>query len=187
MSLDHALLVSLLEKPSAGYALARRFDRSIGHFWHASHQQIYKVLARMEQQGWVECEVCAGETAPDSKVFRVTPLGRTALADWLCARTEPEILRAALLVKLRATAFDNPQHLRDELSNHLSCHQAMLKKYRDIADRDFSGPLDMRGELQHQVLRFGLAYETTWIAWCQETLHLIDRLTPPTETPQETP
>jgi DNA-binding PadR family transcriptional regulator len=36
MALDHALLVSLLEKPSSGYELVRRFDRLIGYFWNAS-------------------------------------------------------------------------------------------------------------------------------------------------------
>jgi hypothetical protein len=30
MSLSHVLLTSLLEKPSTGFELARRFDRSMG-------------------------------------------------------------------------------------------------------------------------------------------------------------
>ncbi|MEU0155402.1 PadR family transcriptional regulator [Micromonospora fulviviridis] len=42
MSLEHAILVSLLEQPASGYELARRFDRSIGRFWTATHQQIYR-------------------------------------------------------------------------------------------------------------------------------------------------
>jgi DNA-binding PadR family transcriptional regulator len=75
MALDHALLVSLLEKPSSGYELARRFDRSIGYFWHATHQQIYKVLARMEEAGWIAGEVQAGEVAPDRKLFSVSRRG----------------------------------------------------------------------------------------------------------------
>src|SRR3569833_1705322 len=52
VALEHALLVSLSERPAAGLELARRFDRSIGFFWSATHQQIYKVLRRMEQDGW---------------------------------------------------------------------------------------------------------------------------------------
>ena len=53
MALEHAILVSLSEKPSTGYDLARRFDASIGYFWTATHQQIYRVLAAMEDSGWV--------------------------------------------------------------------------------------------------------------------------------------
>ncbi len=54
MALDHAILVSLLEKPGSGYELARRFERSIGYFWTATHQQIYRVLKRMESDGWID-------------------------------------------------------------------------------------------------------------------------------------
>ena len=53
MALEHAILVSLAERASTGYELARRFDKSIGQFWTATHQQVYKVLARMEADGWV--------------------------------------------------------------------------------------------------------------------------------------
>src|SRR6187551_3776004 len=47
MALEHALLVSLSERPGTGIELTCRFDRSIGFFWRATHQQIYKVLRRM--------------------------------------------------------------------------------------------------------------------------------------------
>ncbi|MGA7054394.1 MAG: PadR family transcriptional regulator, partial [Mycobacterium sp.] len=42
MALPHAILVSLCERDGSGYELARRFDRSIGYFWAATHQQIYR-------------------------------------------------------------------------------------------------------------------------------------------------
>ena len=45
MALEHAILVSLSERPASGLDLTRRFDRSIGFFWSATHQQIYRVLA----------------------------------------------------------------------------------------------------------------------------------------------
>ena len=56
MALEHAILVSLLEQPGSGYELARRFDRSIGRFWTATHQQIYRVLGRMGADGWIAAE-----------------------------------------------------------------------------------------------------------------------------------
>jgi len=54
MALEHAILVSLTERAGSGYELARRFDRSIGYFWPATHQQIYRVLRRMDEAGWVK-------------------------------------------------------------------------------------------------------------------------------------
>lgn len=53
MSLAHVLLTSLIEKPSTGSELARRFDRSMGFFWNATHQQIYRELNGMLKQGWI--------------------------------------------------------------------------------------------------------------------------------------
>ncbi len=53
MSLPHVLLTSLLERPSTGFELARRFDRSMGFFWNATHQQIYRELNNMLKKGWV--------------------------------------------------------------------------------------------------------------------------------------
>ena len=54
MSLSHALLNALLEYPGSGLELARRFDRSVGFFWPATHQQIYRELGRLEEAGLVK-------------------------------------------------------------------------------------------------------------------------------------
>ncbi len=187
MSLDHALLVSLLEKPSSGYELARRFDRSIGHFWHATHQQIYRVLGRMEASGWVDGEIHAGETAPDRKVFKVTADGRRALSAWLSEPTPTDGGRSTLMVKLRGAAFDTAPRLIPEIEHHLAQHRTMLASYQGISQRDFPDPPDLNNELpkalQQQVLRFGLAYEETWIRWCEDTLALLRQLESPATPP----
>lgn len=173
MSLDHALLVSLLEKPSSGYELARRFDRSIGYFWHATHQQIYKVLARMEEAGWVASELQAGESAPDSKMFQVSPAGRQELLRWLYEHTELGGVRDALMIKLRGAAFADPKLLVPELEHHRSQHANRLTAYRVIEAHDFSGAMDKRKALQYQVLKYGIRFEQCWLEWCEEALALL--------------
>ncbi|MCW2867763.1 MAG: PadR family transcriptional regulator, partial [Marmoricola sp.] len=62
MALEHALLVALSERPGTGIELARRFDRTIGFFWQATHQQIYRTLRRMEADGWVRAEATGGRS-----------------------------------------------------------------------------------------------------------------------------
>ena len=173
MALDHALLVSLLEKPSSGYELARRFDRSIGYFWHATHQQIYRVLARMEASGWISGEVRAGETAPDRKVFTVTAPGRKELSHWLGQPGEPDGVRDTLMVKLRGAAFDDPTRLLPELERHRIAHADRLSRYRAIESRDFAGALERQQALQHLVLKSGIRYEQAWLEWCEESMSLL--------------
>ncbi len=188
MSLDHALLVSLLEKPSSGYELARRFDRSIGYFWHATHQQIYKVLARMEEAGWISGEVQAGEAAPDRKLYSVSRTGRSEVSRWLAEPTEPEGIRDSLMVKLRGAAFGDAGALIPELEHHRALHANRLTAYRVIEARDFAGvrstspgvqstgTLDYQRALQYQVLKSGIRYEQGWLEWCEETLGLLHGL-----------
>lgn len=81
MSLAHVLLTSLLEKPSTGIELARRFDRSMGFFWNATHQQIYRELNAMLKKGWIST-LEDSDYMGRSKTYQVELLGRTELTDW---------------------------------------------------------------------------------------------------------
>src|SRR3990170_1433115 len=99
MALEHALLVALREQPASGLDLAKRFSRSIGFFWQATHQQIYRVLGRMDADGWVEVTEVAQAGRPDKKVYAVTPAGADALRAWLAEPTTPDPLRSDLAVK----------------------------------------------------------------------------------------
>ncbi|MFZ5511284.1 MAG: PadR family transcriptional regulator [Pseudomonadota bacterium] len=173
MALAHAILVSLIERPATGYELAQRFDRSIGYFWHATHQQIYRELARMEQDGWVSVEVVEHAGRLDKKVYTVRAAGRKALAAWLREPSEPAGIREDLLVKLRAAAaVGDTAGLAAEIRRHRELHAQRLELYREYEKRNF--PKRTRREpaqtLQHLVLRSGIVYESGWLAWCDEAL-----------------
>ncbi|MGR6320498.1 PadR family transcriptional regulator [Micromonospora soli] len=183
MSLEHAILVSLLEQPASGYELARRFDRSIGRFWTATHQQIYRVLKRMEGDRWITGEEVGQEGLPDKKIWSVTPDGRSALVAWLRAPVQPEAVRHELAVKIRGAAFDDPAGrtaLVAEVEHYRADHEATLAGYLAGERRDFPDPaaLDARGSLQHVVLRGGIAYERMVLAWLDDVLATLRDLAP---------
>ncbi|MCQ4041523.1 PadR family transcriptional regulator [Streptantibioticus rubrisoli] len=178
MALEHAILVSLLEQPGSGYELARRFDRSIGYFWTATHQQIYRVLRRMERDGWVEVRDVAQDGRPDKKVYSVAPPGRGALSDWLAEPVEPESVRHSLAVKVRGAAFGDPAGLIAETERHRAVHAERLARYLAGEQRDFpeSAELDAGAQLQHVVLRGGIAYERMTLDWLDDVLATLRRL-----------
>ncbi|MFJ2026675.1 PadR family transcriptional regulator [Streptomyces sp. NPDC087897] len=181
MALDHAILVSLLEQPGSGYELARRFERSIGHFWTATHQQIYRVLGRMVADGLLLVREVEQEGRPDKKEYSVTGPGRSALAAWLHKPIEPETLRHDLAVKIRGAAFDDPAALIHEVERHHQAHRDRLAHYlagerRDFPEPDGSAPRNPGQELQHVVLRGGIAYERMTIAWLDDVLATLHRL-----------
>src|SRR3954467_11528889 len=110
MSLPHAILTALLEKPSSGLELARRFDRSIGYFWSATHQQIYRELGKLEAGGHIRtlpAEQAARPPRPrppgqpprgQKKRYEVLPAGRAELARWTAASQDPKPQRDVLLL-----------------------------------------------------------------------------------------
>ena len=137
MSLSHALLTSLIEKSSSGYDLARRFDKSIGYFWHATHQQIYRELARMEAAGWIESSSAPDAGKTRKREYRVLEAGRTELVRWSCEASAPIDLRDEFMVRLRADAAIGPLELVPELQRRIALHQERLLTYREIELRDF--------------------------------------------------
>lgn len=184
MSTQHALLISLIEKPSSGYDLARRFDRSIGYFWHATHQQIYRELGRMADSGWIvadESDAADGDgPAADrknrKKVYRVLPAGRDELVRWVLAPGAGLDQREEILVKLRADAVIGPLGLGDEMRRLLALHQARLETYLAIERRDFSAPdMDRAQQLRYALLRRGIRFEQDWVAWGEELLPLLEK------------
>ena len=178
MSLAHAVLTSLLEKPSSGYDLARRFDKSIGYFWHATHQQIYRELARMEAAGWVESSVPADAGKTRKKEYRVLAAGRGELARWAEQPSPPMDPRDEFMVKLRADAALSEVDLRPELARHLALHQDKLAHYQAIESRDFptGRTLSRDARIQQMILKKGILYEQGSIVWTQEMLEVLAQL-----------
>jgi len=163
MSLPHALLTALVEQPSSGSDLAGRFDRSIGYFWHATHQQIYRELARMEEAGWIE-SLPEETTRGRKRAYRLLPAGRKELKRWIALSEDPAPLRDALMVRLRADAAVGPAGLAKDVGKRLKQHQDMLARYLAVEQRDFPGPPEDRATaLRHLVLDAGIQYERYWI------------------------
>ncbi|MFE1319458.1 PadR family transcriptional regulator [Kitasatospora phosalacinea] len=170
MSLPHAILTALLEKPSSGLELTRRFDRSIGFFWSATHQQIYRELGRLERAGLVRASG-PGAGRGQRKEYAVLPDGRAELARWAALPQDPKPVRDPLLLRLRAAAVLGLDGLEGELARHRELHRAQLAEYLEIERRDFPpGAAAGENRLQHLVLRGGIQLESFWLAWLDEAL-----------------
>ncbi|RZT29335.1 PadR family transcriptional regulator [Cupriavidus agavae] len=184
MSTQHALLISLIEKPSSGYDLARRFDKSIGYFWHATHQQIYRELGRMADLGWIAAEDAGpaartgegdgAERKNRKKVYSVLPAGREELARWVLSPGAGLDQREEILVKLRADAAIGPLGLDREMARLIALHEERLALYRSIERKDFAGTLDRRQQIQYALLQRGIRFQEDWIAWGRALLPLLE-------------
>ncbi len=100
MSLEYAILGFLNYRPYSGYDLKKIFDASVQHFWPADQSQIYRTLARMSENGWVEIEVVPQSSRPDRKVYHITGAGRTAWQQWLTSPLPPQDNRSADMIQV---------------------------------------------------------------------------------------
>ena len=183
MALPHAILVALSEQTGSGYELARRFDRSIGYFWAATHQQIYRTLRAMEDDGWVHVDVVAQHGRPDKKVYGVTGPGRDELARWIA---EPLVGRGSsvtdsrtrdLAVKLRGAAYGDVDALRTQVVALRAERAELLDIYLGFEKTQFPDPSVLAGAALHQhlVLRGGILAERGSLHWLDEVLAALGR------------
>ncbi|AKU15818.1 PadR family transcriptional regulator [Luteipulveratus mongoliensis] len=188
MSLEHAILVSLAEQSASGYDLTRRFDLSLGFFWRASHQQIYRTLARMETDGTVASEVEAGGSRPDRKVYALTDQGRHELEAWTRKPTPPETVRSEFAVKVRGMQYGDRAAVVDDIRRQREHHVKQLDYYERNAAKHYPDPSAVaEADLPvYLVLRGGIRTEQTYVAWCDEMLDLLGPQ-PNSAPPQEKP
>lgn len=174
MALSHAILATLLSGPVSGYKLTKRFNAAIGYFWQATHQQIYRELAALEKQGYIERVPSSSPST--EKLYALLPEGRDALSSWILQPTEPGLLREDLLLKLRAGSLVPSAALLTELRRRRALAAERLAIYQDLQQRDFPDPalLSYEQRLLYLPLLRGLMFEAENINWCDTAIHLIE-------------
>jgi DNA-binding PadR family transcriptional regulator len=175
MALSHAILATLADRPCSGYDLAKKFDGSVGFFWRASHQQIYRELSKLEEHSYIAATIVRQENRPDKKVYEVTGSGCEYLKTWIACPTEVHALKDELLVKLFAGKLVAPQIILTELEHHRAQHQDSLNGYLAIERQFFTDVehLDINQRYQYLTLRQGIRLETEWLEWCDEAVSSI--------------
>lgn len=181
MALAHAILVALLDCPSSGYDLAKRFDGSVGFFWDASHQQIYRELAKLEAQAIIISETVQQATRPNKKLYAITDHGKTVLTQWMHTPSNLSPIKDDLLVKVFGGYLVEPTTILQELRQHRKQHQTRLVEYQAIEDRFFpdAEALSEKSVYQYLTLRNGIQYEQGWLKWCDEALSTLQTLSEP--------
>ena len=101
---EWAVLALLCERPSHGWALAAQLTGAgeLGSVWTMGRPLVYRSLEILEQRGLIEAAGHEpGVRGPNRTIFRLTPPGHHALAEWL---NEPvdhvRDVRSLLLLKL---------------------------------------------------------------------------------------
>ena len=174
MSLRHVLLVVLKKQSASGYGITKWFDGPLGYFWDTSHQRVYRALATLYEDGWVDYEWVHQDDKPDKKVYSITPVGEQALQQWMETPLKPPVINDGFLVKLFAAQHDTVDCLIGELDAQLQEHAHLLKEYRQVEAQYFAPPVtDPEQRMMYLTLKRGLIYEEGALRWAQEALDVL--------------
>jgi len=183
--LREAILAVLAHRPMTGYEIARNFDQVLSHFWHASHQQIYRELARLNGDGCVVFRAVARPGKPEKKVYSLTRAGRAQLRQWVATPTDPPQPRYDLLLKLLAGLLVNKSAIRQEIARVRGKTSAYLEQLRSMHRQCLKQSLETGYDYAlYLALRRGLLMVEAQSAWLDEvnrflsTGELIQRTTP---------
>src|SRR5215469_1280166 len=174
VALGDAILVCLTERPMTGYELAKTFDSSIGFFWKADHQQIYRELTRLRERGHVQAREVVQTGKPNKLVYTLTAEGRAALRHWAARPSSPPSIKDDMLVRLCALDSVDMDPMRADLMARLEHHRDRLARYERVLKKRFphgAESLDDTGKLLG--LRLGLRHEQAVVEWCEEALQTL--------------
>src|SRR3981081_2921853 len=159
VALGDAILACLTERPMSGYELAKTFDASIGFFWKADHQQIYRELSKLRDRGHIEGHEVVQSGKPNKLVYTLTPEGRAALRHWSGRPSTPPQIKDDLLVRLCALDSVDIESLRADLMARLEHHRDRFARYERILNKLF--PDGTASSLGANATRLGVPHHHT--------------------------
>ncbi len=98
---EYALLGVLMSGPKHGYDILQSLETGLGPAWSVSTSQLYVLLKRLEQEGWVSSTLKTQDTRPSKRVFSIMPTAKDRFMNWLKSPTDHvRDLRIEFLAKL---------------------------------------------------------------------------------------
>jgi DNA-binding PadR family transcriptional regulator len=128
MSVRHAVLGLLAQRPRHGYELRAAFEAFVGgkETWDVHPAQIYTTLTRLEENGMIAEHDIAQEGGPEKRIYAITPQGHNALTEWFITPVDREHQRDEFFIKLMlclATGHVDP---------HQVMHVQRTQLYQDL-------------------------------------------------------
>jgi DNA-binding PadR family transcriptional regulator len=182
MALGDAILACLTERPMSGYELAKTFDSSLGFFWKADHQQIYRELTRLRDRGHIRGREVVQSGKPNKLVYTLTPEGRAAFRHWGARPSVPASIKDDLLVRLYALDSVDVEPLRTDLMARLEHHRDRFTRYERILNKRFpDGTASAADTGKLLGLRMGMRYERAVAEWCEEAIDALSAIARPAD------
>lgn len=183
MKLEYILLGLLARGDFSGYDIGKWMQKE-GRFYRSNtdQSQIYRVLRRMEDNGWIAHTVDPRTGRPDAKMYRITETGRDELLAWARSPYLPpsRFQDADFHVRFDIAGMVDPEALRTLVVTELEARRAQVSTSRGRdRTRVYGHPIpeldveraNLLADISH---RRGTTEIDAWIAWLERTLDELD-------------
>ena len=177
MALREVILTVLSRGQMTGYEITKDFEVVYVHFWRASHQQVYRELARLHKDGRVTSKVIAQDGRPDKKVYAITKRGLEELRQWILAPTETPRSEYDLLVKLLGSHVVDRRAFQQELERVRAQAREWvngLRVMRRECIRSRSEGWSEHDQILYLTLRRGLLLGQAQSRWLEEVAAFLE-------------
>jgi len=176
MALREVILTVLARGEMTGYQITKDFEAVYVHFWRASHQQVYRELARLNKDGRVTLKEIAQEGRPDRKVYAITKRGLEELKRWIVEPTDPPRAQYDLLVKLLGSHVVDRSAFQRELERIRLRAEEWMKQLRAMRRECIRtrAVWSEHDKILYLTLRRGLLLGQAQLKWLGEVSEFIE-------------
>ncbi|MEU0433540.1 PadR family transcriptional regulator [Streptomyces sp. NPDC006290] len=163
MSLRHALLGLLSERPASGYDLLKLFETSLATAWPATQSQIYTELTKLAGAGLI---TVAAEGPRGRKEYALADEGLAELRHWLTETKPQRNTRSDILLRVFFLGVLTPEQARGYLAELIELSDQGyqgLRRLEESVDWD-DGNLSVYGRI---ALEYGLRFNAMRREWAE--------------------
>ncbi|MFF0431763.1 PadR family transcriptional regulator [Streptomyces sp. NPDC004327] len=163
MSLRHALLGLLSERPASGYDLLKRFETSLANVWPATQSQMYSELSKLAANGLIDV---SAEGPRGRKEYTLTDEGLTELRHWLTETKPQRNTRSDILLRVFFLGVLTPEQARGYLTELQELSEREYENLRRLESSIDWGDdrLSVHGRI---ALEYGLRFNAMRREWAQ--------------------
>jgi DNA-binding PadR family transcriptional regulator len=174
LTIEHALLGFLRRQPLHGYAIFQELTdpAGLGPVWKMKLSQLYALLSKLEDAGYVSAQIEQQEKKPPRKLFSLTPEGETAFLVWVQRPVQHgRALRLEFLVKVYFARREGPERAARLLAAQRELCDEWLARERDIVDAARSNHQHY-GRLVHEFRVGQIQSMLHWLDSCEEGMQV---------------
>ncbi len=158
-STEYALLGALMTGPKHGYEIMQFIETAMGSTWYVGTSQLYLLLKKLEQDGFLCSSFDTQGTRPPKRVFSLRKAGKKSFLDWLHSPTEHvRDLRIEFLAKL--FFFD-----RLSLKGGAQLIKAQIQVLKQIREKIKQKQKNEKDPFNRLVFGFKMATVEAWLEW----------------------